>query len=327
MRVLVADKLEEEGVKGLEQAGAEVRVGPDLEGETLKREVESFDPHVIVVRSTKVPASVIAAGRDLKGIVRAGAGYDNIDVEAASAKRVAVCNCPGMNAVAVAELAMGLLIACDRRLPDQTVSAREGQWNKQEFSKARGLKGRTLVLIGMGNIGRAVVQRAKAFEMNVIVWSRSLTPERAKDLGVVFGGTTREDLLLLAERADAVSIHVAANAETEKLIDKAFFDRMKPHSILINTSRGSVVDEEAMGEAVHAKGVRVGLDVYRDQPSQKTGVFASATATLPGAYFSHHVGASTDQAQLAVAEEVVRIVETWDKTGRFENCVNARDIL
>ncbi len=323
MKILIADSFEQSGRDGLAALGCEVVSDPALTPETLPDAVAKVDPTVLVVRSKKVRPPAIEAGKSLRLIIRAGAGYDNIDLPAATAKGIAVCNCPGMNAVAVAELVFGLLLCCDRRIPDQTADLRSGAgWNKKEYAKARGLKGLTLGVIGVGAIGRAVVQRAKAFEMKVIAHSLRMTKERADDLGVEYGGSSREDLMAMLPRCDAVSLHVAATPESERMCDAAFFGAMKPGAYFINTSRGSVVDEAALAEAIKSKGIRAGLDVFANEPSEGKTAWTTALASLPGVYMTHHVGASTDQAQNAVADEVVRIVKVFRETGRAENRVN-----
>jgi len=186
MRVLIADQFEQSGRDELARLGCEVRFAPKLKDEALAAEVEQFRPDVLVVRSTKVPEAVLAAGA-LKLVVRAGAGYNTIDVAAASRRGIYVSNCPGKNSVAVAELAFGLLLALDRQIPDNVLALRQGQWNKSGFSKARGLYGRTLGLIGLGQIGREVVLRAKVFGLPVVAWSRSLTEDVASRLNAQGG--------------------------------------------------------------------------------------------------------------------------------------------
>lgn len=322
MRVLIADKFEESGIQALKAAGCEVTVEPALGPDTLPEALGRIQPDVLIVRSTKVPAGVIEGQSSLKGIIRAGAGHDNIDSAAASAKGVAVCNCPGMNAVAVAELAMGHIINCDRRLPAQDAELRTGHWNKKEYAKARGLKGLTLLLVGMGAIGREVATRANAFGMDVVGWSRSLTPQSAQEFGVRFGGSSQDDLKKLLGQADVVSLHVAATPETKGMCDAAFFGAMKDGAYFINTARGTLVDEKALLEAIKAKGLRAGTDVYQNQPGTPDEAFQTPLAGNASVCCSHHCGASTDQAQQAVADETVRIVTEFQKTGRFINMVN-----
>lgn len=322
MRVLIADKFEDSGVAALKAAGCEVVVEPGLGPDTLPQALARHEPEILIVRSTKVPAGVIEGQNSLKGIIRAGAGHDNIDSAAASGKGVAVCNCPGMNAVAVAELAIGHIINCDRRLPAQDAELRTGHWNKKEYTKARGLKGLTLLLVGMGAIGREVATRASAFGMDVVGWSRSLTPQSADQYGVRFGGSSQDDLKKLLGRADVVSVHVAATPETKGMCDASFFGAMKDGAYFINTARGTLVDEKALLEAIKSKGLRAGTDVYQNQPGTPEEPFQTPMASA-GVCCSHHCGASTDQAQQAVADETVRIVTEYQKTGRFINMVNA----
>jgi D-3-phosphoglycerate dehydrogenase / 2-oxoglutarate reductase len=326
MKVFVADKFEKLGLEGLKGLGCTVVSDPNAGAVGLAALIAQHDPEVLVVRSTKVPAAAFEGARALKLIVRAGSGVDNIDVPAATKHRVAVCNCPGMNAVAVAELTMGLLMCCDRRIPDQCASLRDGRWNKKEFAKARGLKGLTLGVVGVGAIGQEVIRRAVAFGMRVIVWSRSITPQHAAALNCEFGGTDTPALMALARKADAITVHLPLADSTKKLFNAAFFESMKAGAYFINTSRGGVVDEAALRDAVLAKGLRAGLDVFENQPSETEAAWQSEIARLPGVYTTHHAGASTDQAQVAVAEETVRVVRVFKDDGRLINCVNAQEL-
>jgi D-3-phosphoglycerate dehydrogenase len=231
---------------------------------------------------------------------------------------VFVSNCPGKNSIAVAELVLGLLLACDRRIPDQVADLRQGRWNKSEYSKARGLHGRTLGIVGLGQIGREVARRAQAFGMQVIAWSRNLTQEEADRLDIGYALTPLE----VARVSDAITINVAATADTKNLVNAEFLGAMKPGSYLINTARGSVLDEAALEQAVRAKGIRAGLDVFQNEPGTGPAEFTSGVARLPGVYGTHHIGASTDQAQVAIAHEVIRIVQSFQATGEVPNVVN-----
>src|ERR687883_345203 len=240
MRVLIADKFEQSGRDGLAAIGCEVSYQPDLKDETLVEAIREEQPDVLVVRSTKVTEAMLDAGA-LKLVVRAGAGYNTIDVAAASRRGIYVSNCPGKNSIAVAELAFALILALDRRIADNVIALRRGEWNKKEFSKARGLYGRTLGLIGVGQIGREMIPRAKAFGMPVVAWSRSLTREAARELGVEYKASPVE----VAKSADVVSVHVALNAETRGLLDAEFFEAMREGAYFINTARAEVVDAVA----------------------------------------------------------------------------------
>jgi len=320
MKILIADKFDQTGLEQLKALGCDVQIDPSLGPDSLPGEVGEYQPDVLIVRSTKVPADVFEAAKALSLVIRAGAGYDNINVAAASARGISVANCPGKNSIAVAELAWGLILACDRRIPDQTIELRAGTWNKKEYSKARGLFGRTLGVIGTGQIAQEVITRARSFGMPIVAWSRSLTPQRAAELGVGFCN----DKIECARSADIVSVHVAGTPETKNLIDTPFCEALRPGAIFINTSRGSVVDEAALLEAIRTKGVRAGLDVYQNEPGSgsTSNEFASELAAEPGVFGTHHIGASTDQAQQAVTGEAVRIVRTYMETGNIPNVVN-----
>jgi D-3-phosphoglycerate dehydrogenase len=318
MKVLIADKFEKVGIDGLKELGCGIVSQPDLTAEALPAAVKEVDPHILIVRGTKVTAETLGAGTALTLVIRAGAGIDTIDVAAASGRGIFVSNCPGKNSIAVAELVLGLVLACDRRIPDQVADLRQGKWNKAEYSKARGLYGRRLGVVGLGQIGREVALRARAFGMRVIAWSRTLTHEEAERLGVVYA----QSPLDVARLSDVVTINVAANAETKHLVNAEFLAAMRPGAYLINTSRGSVVDEAALAQAVADKRLRVGLDVFQNEPAGGTGEFQSAILQAPGVYGTHHVGASTEQAQVAIAHEVIRIVQAFRATGEVPNVVN-----
>jgi D-3-phosphoglycerate dehydrogenase len=316
MKVLIADKLETFALEGLRRLGADVVVRPGLTGDALAE--AAADADILIVRSTKVPAAVFSRARRLSLVIRAGAGVNTIDVPAAAARGVFVANTPGKNATAVAELALGLLVAIDRRIPDNVRALREGRWDKKTFSEARGLAGRTLGIVGTGQIGREVAVRARAFGMRIVAWSRSLDEAGAAALGVERAAS----LEALVDASDVVSLHLALTPETRGIFGRELLHRMNPGSVLINTARAELVDEAALLEAIEARGLRVGLDVLQDEPSDKACGFESALGRHPSAYVTHHIGASTEQAQNAVAAEVVRIVATFLDTGRVPSCVN-----
>ena len=317
MHVLIADKFEPSGRDGLQAIGCEVSSQPDLKDDALVAAIAELQPDVLVVRGTKVTEPMLAAG-PLKLIVRAGAGYNTIDVAAASRRGIYVSNCPGKNSIAVAELAFALMLALDRRIADAVIALRAGQWNKKEFSKARGLFGRKLGLVGLGKIGQEMIPRAKAFGMPVVAWSRSLTNEKAAELGVEKMDTPLE----VARTADVVSVHVALKPDTRMLIGADFFQAMRDGAYFINTSRGETVDQGALVEAIHSKGVRAGLDVFAIEPTSAVAEFTDPIANEPGVYGTHHIGASTDQAQEAIAAETVRIIQSFKETGQVPNVVN-----
>lgn len=318
MKVLIADKFEQSGIDGLTAAGCEVLFQPDLKDDGLRDAIGQTQADVLIVRSTGVTAAMIEAG-SLALIVRAGAGYNTIDVAAASRRGVYVSNCPGKNAIAVAELTLGLILALDRRIPDSVAELRAGRWNKKEFSKAKGLFGATLGLIGYGNIGQEVARRALAFGLRVVVWSRRFADGRVKPELPIEVLTSAD---AVADAADIVSVHLALSKDTRGLLGEAFFSRMKKGATFINTARGEVVDYAALEAAVTTRGIRVGLDVFPGEPATATADFALPLAALPNVYGTHHVGGSTDQAQEAIAAETVRIVTCYLTTGKVPNVVN-----
>jgi D-3-phosphoglycerate dehydrogenase len=317
MKILIADKFEQSGRDGLQALGCEISFQPDLKDAALVGAIAVEQPDVLVVRGTKVTEPMLAAG-PLKLIVRAGAGYNTIDVAAASRRGIYVSNCPGKNSIAVAELAFALILALDRRIADNVIALRAGEWNKKEFSKARGLFGRTLGLVGLGKIGQEMIPRARAFGMPVVAWSRSLTAEKAEQLGV----EKKETPLEVARAADVVSVHVALNPDTKMMMDAGFFNAMKDGAYFINTSRGETVDQEALVDAIHSKGIRAGLDVFAIEPTSAVADFEDPIGNQTHVYGTHHIGASTDQAQEAIAAETVRIIKSFKETGQVPNVVN-----
>jgi D-3-phosphoglycerate dehydrogenase len=316
VRILIADSFSEAHLDAFRKMGLDVDYRPTIPKTELASAVAGAS--ILVVRSKEVSAQVIEAGQALALIVRAGAGVNTIDRKAASARGVYLANCPGKNAIAVAELAIGLLLSLDRRIPDNVAELRAGKWNKKEFSNADGLFGRTLGIVGTGSIGREVALRAQAFGMNVVAWSRSLTDERAAELGVTRAASVPE----LAGQVDALSIHVALTAETRGLVGEAALARMRQRAILINTSRAEVVDGAALKRAITEKQLRVGLDVFDHEPSGATGEFSDEIVKSPSVYGTHHIGASTRQSQDAIAEETLRIVRSFVARGEVPNCVN-----
>src|SRR5438874_6502728 len=321
MRVLIADKFEQSGIDGLKAAGCEVVYQPDLKDAALAQALRETGADVLVVRGTNVTAPMLEAG-SLSLVVRAGAGYNTIDVATASRRGIYVSNCPGKNAIAVAELACALMLALDRRIPDNVAELRAGTWNKKEYSKARGLYGRTIGLLGYGSIGQEVAKRAHAFGMPIVVWSRRFATRRASvadgPVPMMLARSPEE----VAERCDVLSVHLAMTAETKGLVNEQVLGRLKPGSYFVNTARAEVVDQAALERAVRERDLRVGLDVFANEPKDAAGPFTDAIASLQNVYGTHHIGASTDQAQEAIAAETVRIVAAYKGTGQGPNVVN-----
>ncbi|WP_419927894.1 NAD(P)-dependent oxidoreductase [Candidatus Poriferisocius sp.] len=319
MRILFADSLAESAVERLRAGGDECVVDPSLTAESLPEHIAGFD--VLVVRSTKVTATALEAADRLGLVVRAGAGTNTIDADRAAELGIFVCNVPGRNAIAVAELAIGLMFAIDRHIAPATADLRSGDWNKQTYSEARGLFGSTLGIVGMGAIGLEVAQRAGACGLRVVTEVRNdRTREvcrRMADIGV----EEVPDRAALLATSDIVSLHVPGGEDTVGMVNAEFLAAMKPNAVLINTSRGEVVDEAALLAALDSTDIRAGLDVFANEPSGGVGQISSELARHPKVTATHHIGASTDQAQVAVAEGTADVIEAY-RNGEVLDCVN-----
>jgi len=325
MKVLIADQFEQSGIDAIVAAGCEVIYEPSLADQQLADALTASRPDVLVVRGTRVTEPMLA-DTSLSLIVRAGAGVNTIDVNAASRRGIYVSNCPGKNSIAVAELTFALILALDRRIAENVSELRAGKWNKKEYSKARGLFGRTLGILGYGNIGREVATRALAFGMPVVVWSRRFDRES----GIGDQGSPIPDPHMtvvhspdaVAEQADILSVHLALAKDTRNLVSGSVLNRLRPGSYFVNTSRAEVVDHVALADAVRHRGIRVALDVFAQEPASSTGAFSDPLLTLPGVIGTHHIGASTEQAQEAIAVEAARIVRVYKESGKVPNVVN-----
>lgn len=310
MRVLIADRFSDEARATLAAEGFDVIYAPDARDDSLTQAVADSAPDVLVVRSTRVTAEMLSAGNPAL-IIRAGAGYNTIDVETARSLGIFVSNCPGKNSNAVVEIAFGLIIALDRQIPANIGDLRSGVWRKASYSSARGLAGSTLGLIGLGRIGRAMIPRAKAFGMHVVGWSRSLTDDTAAELGI----ERKDSPIEVAKASDTVSVHVSLTGDTRAFVGRPFFETMRIGAIFINTSRAEVVDEAALGWAVRNRGIKAGLDVFEGEPPTGTGSIANPLFDLDGVVGTHHIGGQTSEAQRAIADETVRIIREFQATG------------
>ncbi|MCB9569764.1 MAG: hydroxyacid dehydrogenase [Myxococcales bacterium] len=319
MRVLIADKFSQQGVATLEGIVDEVIYRPDLGADTLPDAIKDAGASILIVRSTKVNADALAASDALSLVIRAGAGVNTIDLAAASKRGIFVANCPGKNAIAVAELTMGMILALDRRIVDATLELRQGSWNKARYGKARGIKGQTLGLIGFGMIAREVAQRARNFGVKLQAFDRApIDPELAEAHGV----TPVSSLADLLRTSDIVSIHVPYGTSTHHMIGRDELALMKKDALLIHTARGGVVDDAALAEAVASGRIRAGLDVFEEEPAASKAEFSGPLRGLDGVYATPHIAASTDQAEGAIADEVIRIVHDYLAKGLVHNTVN-----
>lgn len=312
MKVLIADKFPDKYIQSLKNDGVEVVYEPKYGENDIPAHLDGIN--VIVVRSTNVNAVAFENGKVLKIVIRAGSGYNNIDVKAATEKGVAVANTPGKNSIAVAELAMGLILSIDRKIPDNVKDFNAGVWNKGAFSKAEGLYGKTLGIVGLGNIGKELATRAIAFGIKVIGYD----VVEVNHPGVQF----TSDLEKLVSESDIISLHLPANEKTKGLFGEKMFGLMKKGTILINTSRDKVVDEAALLKAIEEKSIFAGLDVFNGEPEGKDGSVSSKLQNNPNVYVTHHIGASTEQAQDAVAEETILIVTNYIKNNEVLHKVN-----
>lgn len=321
MVVLIADKLSPLVETGLKKY-CKVISDSSLKGPALVTALEKISPTILIVRSTEVTKEHLKAGNGLSLVIRAGAGVNTIDVAEASRRGIFVANCPGKNSIAVAELTIGHLINLDRRISDNVKETREGKWNKKEFGKANGLCSRRLAVIGLGAIGTEVVNRALSFGMDVVVWSRSFTPQKAQKMGVIYAAS----LLDACRDADAMTVHLSYSKETKDIINKEVLSVLKDGALVINTARGGIINEKDMLETIQTKRLRFGLDVMNNEPDANAKEFKDvAISSNPNIYVTHHIGASTEQAEEAVGEEVLNIVRTFIKKSHVINCVNLED--
>ena len=319
MHLLFADRLSDQTVTDLESRGHTCVVEAGLTAEELPDRIGGFDG--LVVRSTKVTGPVFEAADRLALVVRAGAGTNTIDTDAAATRGVFVCNVPGRNAAAVAELTLGLLLAVDRRIADNVADLRAGRWDKSAYGKAGGLLGSTMGIIGLGSIGLLVAERAAAFGIRVQAVAKPDRSADAVEQAEALGVTWCDSLEELLASSDIVSLHVPASEGTKGLVDAAFLAQLRPGAILLNTSRGDVVDEDALLAALDAGDLRAGLDVYADEPAKGTAKWESAVARHPAVVGTHHIGASTEQAQRAIAAGVTEIIDAF-VSGEVRHCVN-----
>jgi D-3-phosphoglycerate dehydrogenase len=312
-KVLVSDKLSEAGLKVLRDApGIDVDYRAGLKEDQIAEIIGEYD--ALVIRSgTTVTANIIEAAHSLKVIGRAGIGVDNVDVPAASRRGIVVMNTPTGNAVTTAEHALTLLMSLARKIPDAVASTRAGKWEKSKF-QGRELSGKTLGVIGLGNIGRIVANRAQGLTMKVIGLDPFLTKEKAASLGIEL--VTLDELL---RRADFVTIHTPLTPDTKNLIDDEAFAKMKPTALLVNAARGGVVDEDALVRALKEKKIAgAAFDVFVKEPLDPKHPFLE----LDNMICTPHLGASTEEAQERVAVEIAHQVVDYLVEGTVKNAVN-----
>jgi D-3-phosphoglycerate dehydrogenase len=314
-KVLIADKLSPAAVAIFKERGVEADVLPGMSKEELLKVVDQYDG--IAIRSaTKITAEVIKAAKKLKVVGRAGIGVDNVDIPAATAAGVIVMNTPFGNSITTAEHAISLMLALARELPAANASTQAGKWEKNRFMGVE-ITGKVLGLIGAGNIGSIVADRAKGLKMRVIAFDPYLSPERAADLGV-----EKVELNDLLARADFVTLHVPMTAETKNIISADAINRMKKGARLINCARGGLVDEAALKVALdsgHLAGAA--LDVFEEEPAKSNILFGNDKVVA-----TPHLGASTSEAQENVALQVAEQISDYLLTGAITNALNMPSI-
>ncbi|MEA3166754.1 MAG: D-3-phosphoglycerate dehydrogenase / 2-oxoglutarate reductase, partial [Thermoplasmata archaeon] len=311
-RILLTDPLDAEGLDLLRKRGHEIVDATKLEGAARLAEVAKAEAWMI--RSgTHIKAEDFAAAKKLRAVGRAGVGVDNVDLAAATARGVAVFHAPTGNITSAAEQAWALMLACARRVPEADASMKQGKWER----KLEGveLAGKTLLLVGLGRIGRMMAQRAQAFEMTTLGYDPFVTPEAAKAMGVEW--VALDDGLA---RADLVSLHTPLTAQTRHLIDAGRLARMKPTAILVNAARGPLVDPAALADALDAKRLRLaGIDVWEEEPPADWRL-----AKHPKVVAAPHLGASTKEAQAKAAIQAAERVADFLATGDAGLAVNAQ---
>jgi len=316
MRVLVAGRLPQASLDEIQLLGVQLAYQPALSAAELPLALQGVN--VLVVRGLEVDANAVAAGDALNLIVRAGSGTGNIDVAAASARGIYVANTPGRNASAVAELTMTLIGCLDRRVAAASTGLRSGAWEKDEFAQATGLRGRVMGIAGLGHVGRYVAMLARAFGLQVHAWSRSLTMPRAQELGVV----PSPSLLALAQQSQVFSIHLQGSDRTKNIVGRDIIEALPDDAILVNTACPDVLDYDALLDLAPKKRLRVGLDVLPDEPLARSGRYEHPILSLPLVVATPHVGASTDEAQRAIANETVHVLRSFLTRGEVPNVVN-----
>jgi len=321
MRLLIADKLHPRAIEELKTLPLEVVYDPEVTRDSLEAKIAGVG--ILVVRSTEVTAEAIDKARQLHLIVRAGAEFSTIDVRAASRRGIYVANCPGKNAAAVAELVFGILLGIDRRIPDAVASLRSGKWERSKYGGAEGLHGKTLGIAGFGAVGREVAARAKCFGLHPVAWSRSLTASKAADFGVGYASSLEE----LATRSQILTLHLPITDRTRSVVGAKVLSALGPRGILVNTARADLIDYAALKDAISKQKLRVGLDVFPDEPKgtreYPADLFSAPVENGAGfVYGTPHIAASTDQAQLAIASETVRVIRSFLLEANVPNVVN-----
>ncbi|MCK4755411.1 3-phosphoglycerate dehydrogenase [candidate division WOR-3 bacterium] len=293
MKVLVSDPIAEQGIEILKNAGFEVVQKTGLSPEELAKVIPDFDG-IIIRSASKVTKEVIDAANNLKVIGRAGIGLDNVDRDAAKERGVKVVNTPTATSISVAELALGMMFSAARRIPQASVSTKSSKWEKKKF-KGFELYGKKLGIIGIGRIGSEMAKRAKALGMEVIAYDPYV---KTSDYANIV------DLDTLLKESDYISLHIPKTSETEHILDKTAFDKMKEGVVIINCARGGVVDENALYDAINDGKVRIAcVDVFESEPAKDNKLF-----DLEQVIVTPHIGAQTKEGQTRAGTQIAELV-------------------
>lgn len=293
MKVLVSDPIAEQGIEILKNAGFEVVQKTGLSPEELAKVIPDFDG-IIIRSASKVTKEVIDAANNLKVIGRAGIGLDNVDRNAAKERGVKVVNTPTATSISVAELALGMMFSAARRIPQASVSTKSSKWEKKKF-KGFELYGKKLGIIGIGRIGSEMAKRAKALGMEVIAYDPYV---KTSDYANIV------DLDTLLKESDYISLHIPKTSETEHILDKTAFDKMKEGVVIINCARGGVVDENALYDAINDGKVRIAcVDVFENEPAKDNKLF-----DLEQVIVTPHIGAQTKEGQTRAGTQIAELV-------------------
>lgn len=297
MKILICDPIAEKAIQEMKQAGLDITVQTGLKEPELIKTIPPFE--VIVVRSgTKVTVAVIEAARNLKLILRAGVGLDNVDVEAAHKRKIRIENTPHATTISVAEHTFALMLGLLRKIPQATASMHRGEWDRKSF-QGRELKGKTLGVIGFGRIGQEVAKRAKVFGMEIIANDHAADLEVAEALEIKLCS-----LKEVLTKADIITLHLPLDKDTHHLFDLETLQKMKKGSYLINASRGGIVDEKALAEVLqsgHLAGAAI--DVFEEEPVKENPLLKmKQVVAVP------HLGAATDEGQARAGHEAARVV-------------------
>src|SRR5438034_7126355 len=319
MRILVADKLAEEGLEFLKQTGIEFDTKVGLKEDELAGTVGQYD--ALIVRSgAKVTARVLENPGNLKAIARAGVGVDNIDLDAATSKGILVLNTAEASTLSTAEHALALMMALARKIPQAHVHVKSGQWKRNQYQGTQ-LAGKTLGIVGLGRIGRTVAARAIAMEMTVLGYDPYFSAPTALD------GKVRivRDFDEFLSQLDVITFHVPGGESTRHLLnrERLLGGKCKPNLLVVNDSRGEVVDEFALAEALKEKKIAgAAIDVYQTEPPPKDHPLFG----LENVVLTPHLGASTDEAQTAVSVDACKAIVAYLKNGEIRGAVNAGGI-